>query len=685
MIDNTIYAWEFVDDELYNYIKIKNLKHINFFYMHEYELRLPKKIVDYINNNSITVTVVVCIKDKKWLCKNVIESGINKDLIKKIITWPTFWFLKTARELEKNNRLFGNIDTYKFNFKNPFLTFNGRTRPHRTMWIDALAKNKYIDKGIVSYQQIPYKELKKKWKYHTGEILISGDGFENHFSSYHFNNIFLESFLHIPTETTTDTFLLSEKTANPILCGLPTLTLGSQYYHKNLEDMGFKLYDEIFDYSFDNEPSIEKRIQKLMINVTEVISQKDNLNDLYNKIKNKLHYNRNLALDITHSSDHVPKLVKSFVNIDLRKQTHVSVYNKELLEYFSKFKIYNINAKLYKDKVLEVDADLWHNFSYENLIHGIENLKPEKVTIYGENEWDPWVTQEFVNIVNTQNVKVTWITGSPESKYLTDKVNSFGIKNFQLKHYPTFWFNYTLSVLQDRNIEELRNKKNFLYPFVCFNNRGHLHRCYAIDYISKYNLFDKGIVTWHNFLKENSNFKFKYFDNTVKKIDDDFDTKLNSFLLPHQYHNSLFDFVTECSHETIMISEKTITPIILGKPFVTLSAPHFNKYLQKLGFVLYDEIIDYRFDDIEDLDSRAHEFVKNMEKISKINNFDEVYSLLKPKIEFNYQNFLKIINDRSFIPSEIKNCITKIEPAPLTDHGRLNKYFCILNTKISKE
>lgn len=682
MIDNTVYAWEFVDDEFYNYIKIKNLKHINLFYMHEYELRLPKKAVNYINKNSITITIILCIKDKKWLLNNVIDSGINKNLIKKVIAWPTFWFLKACNELTNNNTFFNNIDNYKFNFKNPFLTFNGRTRPHRTLWIDQLAKNNYIKEGIVSYQQIPQNEEQKNWKYHTGEILLSGDGFENHFSCYHFNQTFLESFLHIPTETTVDTFLLSEKTASPILCGLPTLTLGSQYYHRNLKDMGFKLYDEIFDYSFDSESRTEKRIEKLMINVTEVINQKNNLNDLYKTIKDKLDYNRKVALDITQTDIHVPKIVKKFVNLDLRKQTHVNGYNREILEYFSKFKTYNINTQKYKDKVFELEADLWHNFSYEDLIQSIKNANAELVTIYGENEWDPWVTQEFIDAVNTQNIKVTWITGSPESKYLTDRVNNFGIKKFELKHYPTFWFNHTLSILKQEDLLNLQNQKTFLYPFVCFNNRGHLHRCHTIDYISKYKLFDKGIVTWHNFLKENNDFKFKHFDNTVKKIDDDFDVKLDSFLLPHQYHESLFDFVTECSHETIMISEKTATPIILKKPFVTLSAPHFNKYLQKLGFVLYDEIIDYSFDNIEDLDTRTHEFVKNMEKISKITNFDEIYNLLKPKIEFNYQNFLKIINDRSFIPSEIKNCITKIESAPLTDHGRLNKYFCILNTDI---
>jgi hypothetical protein len=682
MIDNTIYAWEFVSDELYNYIKMKKLKHINFFYMHECEINLSKHVVDYINKNSITVTVILCIKDKKWLHNNVSKLGINKDLITKVITWPTFWFLKAAHELEQNNAFFNNIKKHKFDFKNPFLTFNGRTRPQRTLWIDELAKNNYIKEGIVSYQQIPQDEKQENWKYYTGEILLSGDGFENHFSSYHFNQTFLESFLHIPTETTVDTFLLSEKTANPILCGLPTLTLGSQHYHKNLQDMGFKLYDEIFDYSFDDEADIEQRIQKLMTNVTEVINQKDNLNDLYKKIKDKLDYNRKLALDITKTDEHVPILVKKFVNTKLRNQTHLSGYNRELIELFSKFKTYNIDTQKYKDKVFELEADLWHNFSYDELIQSIEHGNPELVTIYGENEWDPWVTQEFVNTVNLRNIKVTWITGSPESKYLSDRVNNFGIKNFKLKHYPTFWFNHTLSILKQQDISNLQNQKTFLYPFVCFNNRGHLHRCHAIDYISKYNLFDKGVVTWHNFLKENTNFKFKYFDNTVKKIDDEFDVKLDSFLLPHQYHESLFDFVTECSHETIMISEKTITPIILKKPFVTLSAPYFNKYLQELGFVLYDEIIDYSFDVIEDLDTRAHKFVKNMEKISNIRNFDEVYNLLKPKIEFNYQNFLKIIDDRSFIPSEIKNCITKIEPAPLTDHGRLNKYFCILNTNI---
>lgn len=682
MIDNTIYAWEFVEDELYNYIKIKNLKHINLFYMHEYDLRLSKKIVDYINENSITITVILCVKDKKWTYNNVINSGINSNLIIKVNTWPTFWFLRTAVELEKSNTFFNNIKKHTFDFKNPFLTFNGKTRPHRTLWIDELAKNDYIKKGIVSYQQIPQKEKQQNWKYHTGEILTSGDGYEHHFSGYHFNQTFLESFLHIPTETTVDTFLLSEKTATPILCGLPTLTLGSQHYHKNLQDMGFELYDEIFDYSFDDEEDFEQRIQKLMINVTEVINQKNNLNDLHKKIKDKLDHNRMLALDITKTDQYVPNLVKKYVNTALRKQTHLSAYNKELMKIFSKFKMYNIDAQKYKEKIFELEADLWHNFSYDKLIQDIKNTNPDLVTIYGENEWEPWITEEFVNTINSRNIKVSWITGSPESKYLTDRVNNFGINNFKLKHYPTFWFNQTLSVLKSQDIKSLQNKKTFQYPFVCFNNRGHLHRCYAIDYISKYNLFDKGVVTWHNFLKENPNFKFKYFDNTVRKIDDDFEVKLDSFLLPHQYHESLFDFVTECSYETIMISEKTIIPIILKKPFVTLSAPYFNKYLQKLGFVLYDEIIDYSFDDIEDIDIRSHEFVKNIEKISKLRNFDKIYNLLKPKIEFNYQNFLKIINDRSFIPDEIKNCITKIEPAPLTDHGRLNKYFCILNTDI---
>jgi hypothetical protein len=129
-------------------------------------------------------------------------------------------------------------------------------------------------------------------------------------------------------------------------------------------------------------------------------------NEKYEQIKDKLDYNRNVALDITQTDIHVPKIVKTFVNLDLRKQTHVTRYNREILEYFSKFKTYNINTQKYKDKVFELEADLWHNFSYENLIQSIKNANAELVTIYGENEWDPWVTQEFIDAVNTQNIKV---------------------------------------------------------------------------------------------------------------------------------------------------------------------------------------------------------------------------------------------------------------------------------------
>lgn len=198
---------------------------------------------------------------------------------------------------------------------------------------------------------------------------------------------------------------------------------------------------------------------------------------------------------------------------------------------------------------------------------------------------------------------------------------------------------------------------NFKHPFICLNNRGHLHRAHVIDQMAKEDLLDKGVVSWHDFLHEADNFDFKYFDKRVIKLSDNFDTLLDSFLIPNEFHESLFHFVTECSYQTIMLSEKTAIPIMAKKPFICMGAVNYHKFLQDLGFELYDEIFDYSFDSVEDIEERATKFVKNMKIASKLTNFSKIYEMLKPKIQRNYDNFYRIRNDLNYFPSEAMRII----------------------------
>ena len=52
--------------------------------------------------------------------------------------------------------------------------------------------------------------------------------------------------------------VLTEKAYKPMLYKKPFIILGPRHIHQSLKNLGFKLYDELFDYSFDDKPYKER-------------------------------------------------------------------------------------------------------------------------------------------------------------------------------------------------------------------------------------------------------------------------------------------------------------------------------------------------------------------------------------------------------------------------------------------
>ena len=657
-------AWDLMPTELEDTIVNGSFSEINFIWQHEWEISLPKNVIKHINDNKIKIIVVTCIGDYSQLLESCIKMGINSDLLTCAV-WPDFWFIRShfyMNQIAGTN--YKNLNNDNYQFKIPFISLNGRYRHYRAEFIDTLAKFNFIKDGCVSFHQ-EYKQTQTyDWKYHDGSILTIDDNYENTSDTYLFNDSFINSFLHIPTESTIDVFLMSEKTAMPILCKKPFIVLGAVGYHKSLQTvLGIEPYDEIFDYSFDSEPDLSKRITMMMKNIKFVIDNKDSLNILYSKIKDKIERNYRRAIDSVENFEKVPEIIKKYyLHIEDTKNP-INGFDIELLNFNNHFQGKIVNDKLYEDRKMlthKLYYDLWDNFSYEHIIHDLETQKPSKIVIAGENEWEPWFTQEFVQAFNKSDCKLLYITGCKDEEFAKNKFLEAGITNrFSIQYFPTFWFNFTLNALP--NHKSIARTADLKYPFISLNNRGHVHRLLYLDEMAKRTLIDKGVVTWHDILNENTHIKLDYFNRNKKlKIDDDFDTKLNSFLIPKQYQLSLFDFVTECCHEAVMISEKTATPILLRKPFVVLGAPFFHKYLEELGFKLYDEVIDYSFDSETDLKKRVELYVNNVEKVSKLENLNEVRRSLKAKLNHNYINYFKIIQNINLVPKEIQNILHTI-------------------------
>jgi hypothetical protein len=93
-----------------------------------------------------------------------------------------------------------------------------------------------------------------------------------------------------------------------IICHKPFLICSVPNLHKKLKDMGFELYDEIFDYSFDSVEDEELRYQMVLDNFSRI--QRENtlsdLSTLHEKIKPKLIYNFEKLKKIVYNFDTIP-------------------------------------------------------------------------------------------------------------------------------------------------------------------------------------------------------------------------------------------------------------------------------------------------------------------------------------------------------------------------------------------
>jgi hypothetical protein len=77
--------------------------------------------------------------------------------------------------------------------------------------------------------------------------------------------------------------------------------------------MGFVNYDEIFDYSFDTEPDLHIRYEKIIENVKRLsVLSREELTELYKKLWPKVIHNKRVAMDYVND---LPKEVLPFLDM----------------------------------------------------------------------------------------------------------------------------------------------------------------------------------------------------------------------------------------------------------------------------------------------------------------------------------------------------------------------------------
>lgn len=272
------------------------------------------------------------------------------------------------------------------------------------------------------------------------------------------------------------------------------------------------------------------------------------------------------------------------------------------------------------------------------------------------------------------------------------------IKNATLVEIPhvtiicwkTFWFERTYRVWsthdeynQTKGIDIKDNNvcKNFelTYPYICLNNIVKLHRSIMMDMLAKHDLLPHGAIAWRGIShSQNNTYQYMYWKPEVLILDQDLNVRFNQETMPIEFNHSFMQLVTESEDTETFITEKTVTPILLNKPFLVASNVGFHRKLEQLGFQLYTELFDYSFDDETDIFVRYEKIVENIKRYVGLNpaELKQQYNKVIDKITHNRNLAIKYATT---VPKEVIELYLLLEKNNTDYNGPLNKIKYLIN------
>ena len=101
-------------------------------------------------------------------------------------------------------------------------------------------------------------------------------------------------------------------------------------------------------------------------------------------------------------------------------------------------------------------------------------------------------------------------------------------------------------------------------------------------------------------------------------------------------------------------------------PFIIQGACGINKKLTTLGFELFDEFIDYSFDDIDRPRERTIAIANELERLATLNlDYSQVYATVKDKVEHNLCRLIDLYHNDEYMPGIVRNASDKLVEATL--------------------
>lgn len=221
--------------------------------------------------------------DRHFVCFNRALKGHRIKLVDELVNRNLQHYgIYTLATLPQSQRVFNNIK--KLNLKNPSIIptyYDGVVTSDRNQqW-----------NGNFDVLQSALINIVTETSY---EATIDID-LKHSFNQYHYKNIVLFPLLNKGWNN----YLLTEKTVKPFLIGQIPLLLGPKGYVRFVQDLGFDVFDDIVDISYDKLDPVERidgllnSLEKLILNIPITY-----INDFRNSILDRLQKNREHAIKL---------------------------------------------------------------------------------------------------------------------------------------------------------------------------------------------------------------------------------------------------------------------------------------------------------------------------------------------------------------------------------------------------
>lgn len=186
--------------------------------------------------------------------------------------------------------------------------------------------------------------------------------------------------------------------------------------------------------------------------------------------------------------------------------------------------------------------------------------------------------------------------------------------------------------------------------FVSLNrniNYGKMHRVHLLDYLTKINCFNQGVISVGNEHKDQTIDvgMFKYYDGGSLYYEPD--GPYSQLKIPSAYYNGFIDICTESTYleNAFFMTEKIAKPIAALKPFLVIGPPHYYEHYEQYGLLKYDKLFNYDFDKIINMEERVEAVVDQVLSLrNRFNNPEEkkkMYDACFPQMWENAENFFR--------------------------------------------